>query len=48
MNKQVVFNSILALIFLGLSFKIDWLFIVGAVTLVFINQKLLKKEKIRK
>ncbi|HIH52583.1 hypothetical protein J4412_01240 [Candidatus Pacearchaeota archaeon] len=44
MNGQVLFNSILALFFLALSFKIDWLFIVGAVILIYINQKLLTKK----
>ncbi len=41
MNKQVVFNSILALVFVVLTFKVDWLFIIGAVILIYLNQKIL-------
>ncbi|NCN51764.1 hypothetical protein GW931_02015 [archaeon] len=48
MNKQVVFNSVLALIFLYLSFKIDWIFIVGSVVLMYINQRMLFKGRLPK
>jgi len=41
MNLKIVFNAILALIFLVLTFTVDWLFIIGAVVLIYINQKIL-------
>jgi len=44
-NKKVVFFSILALGFLALTFLIDWLFIIGAVILMYMNQKELIKPK---
>jgi len=43
MNKKVIFLSILALGFLALTFFVDWLFIVGAVIIMYINQKELFK-----
>lgn len=46
MNKKVVFFSILALGFLALTYFVDWIFIIGAVILVYLNQKeLMKKQK---
>ncbi|MDP3965928.1 MAG: hypothetical protein Q8Q04_00150 [archaeon] len=45
MNKSVVLNSVLALLFIFLAFKIDWLFLIGAVILMIINQKMLLKNK---
>lgn len=46
MNKKVIFASILALGFIALSFTIDWLFLIGAVIIMFWNQKeLIKNNK---
>jgi hypothetical protein len=45
MNKLVVFNSTVALILIILSFTVDWLFLIGAVILMIINQKILIKNK---
>ncbi|MEA3414174.1 MAG: hypothetical protein U9Q99_01465 [Nanoarchaeota archaeon] len=44
MNKKVVIFSIIALGFLVLAVLIDWLFIIGAVILMFANQRLLFKN----
>jgi len=44
-NPKVVLYSILALGFLALTFLVDWLFIIGAVILMFMNQKELMKKK---
>lgn len=45
MNKKVICFSILALGFLALTYLIDWLFIIGAVILVYFNQRDLLKKK---
>ena len=47
MNIQVVVLSIIALICLYLMFTVDWLFIVPAVIIMFINQKNLMNNKKR-
>ena len=45
-NIKVIIFSILALNFLVLTFLVDWLFIIGAVILIVLNQKdLMKKRK---
>ena len=44
-NKKVVLLSIIALGFLVLTFLIDWLFIIGAVIIILINQRELMKKK---
>lgn len=45
-NWKVVIYSIIALGFLVLTFLVDWLFIIGAVIFMFLNQKeLMKKTK---
>jgi len=44
-NKKVVIFSIVALGFLALTFLVDWLFIIGAVILMILNQKELMKKK---
>ena len=45
-NKKVVFYSLIALVFVALSFIVDWLFIIPAVFLMIINQReLMKKSK---
>lgn len=43
-NKKVVFNSVIALVFIALTFAVDWLFIIPAVILLFINQRELMKK----
>jgi len=43
-NKRVLFLSLLALIFVILSFVVDWLFLIPAVVIFFINQRELKKK----
>jgi len=43
-NKKVVFNSLIALVFIFLTFTVDWLFIIPAVILLIINQKELMKK----
>ena len=45
MNPKVVLSSLLALIFVALSFIIDWLFIIPAIIIVFFNQRELTKKK---
>lgn len=45
MKIKVVILSIIALGFLALSYFVDWLFIIGAVIIMFINQKELMKNK---
>jgi len=43
-NKKVIIYSVLALICLALTFTVDWLFIIGAVILMILNQKELSKN----
>jgi hypothetical protein len=38
-NYKVVLYSLIALGFLILTFTVDWLFIIGAVIMVYINQR---------
>ena len=44
-NPKVVIYSIIALICLVLTFTIDWLFIVPAAILMYLNQKELMRKK---
>ncbi len=44
-NKKVIICSLLALVFLALTFLVDWIFIIGAVILVLLNQKELMKQR---
>jgi hypothetical protein len=44
-NTKVVIYSILALGFMALTFLVDWIFIIGAVVLVYLSQKELMKKK---
>ncbi|MGC9309621.1 MAG: hypothetical protein ACP5D2_02905 [Candidatus Nanoarchaeia archaeon] len=37
-NKKIIIYSIIGFIFLGLVF-IDWFFIIGAVVMMFLNQR---------
>jgi|TARA_B100001971_G_C18166659_1_gene524606 hypothetical protein len=43
-NIKVIIYSIIALGFLALTFLVDWLFIIGAVILIFLNQRELMKK----
>lgn len=43
-NPKVVIYSLIALGFLALAFLVDWLFIIGAVILMIINQRELMKK----
>jgi|TARA_Y100000031_G_scaffold135231_1_gene158387 hypothetical protein len=47
-NPKVVAYSVIALCFLVLTFLVDWIFIVPAAILMFLNQKELMKGKIKK
>jgi hypothetical protein len=42
-NWKVVIYSIIALGFLALTFTIDWLFIIPAVVLLYLNQRELSR-----
>ena len=44
-NIRVVIYSLIALVFMALTFLVDWLFIIGAVVLIWLNQKELTKRK---
>lgn len=44
-NLKVVIFSIIALGFLALTFLVDWIFIIGAVILMILNQRELMKKK---
>ncbi len=43
-SKKVVIQSIIALACLVLTFVVDWLFIIPAAILMFLNQKELMKK----
>ncbi len=47
-NPKVVIFSIIALGFLALTFIVNWLFIIGAVILMILNQRELIKSKLKK
>ena len=44
-NLKVVIFSIIALGFLVLTFLVDWIFIIGAVVLMILNQRELMEKK---
>ena len=44
-NPKIIIFSLLALGFMALTFLVDWLFIIGAVVLMFLNQRELMKKK---
>jgi hypothetical protein len=44
-NLKVIIFSFIALGFLALTFFVDWMFIIGAVVMMFLNQKELMKKK---
>ena len=43
LNLKVILYSLIALGFVALTFLIDWLFIIGAVIMIWLNQKELMK-----
>jgi len=43
-NKKVVIMSIIALGFLALTFLVDWIFIIGAAVIVWLNHRELSKK----
>jgi len=43
-NPRVVLYSLIALVFIFLTFTVDWFFIIPAVILLIINQKELMKK----
>lgn len=45
MNSKVLINSLLALAFALLGIFVNWLFLIPAVILMFINQRLLFPSK---
>lgn len=44
-NIKVIIYSLIALGFVVLTFLVDWLFILGAVIMVYLNQKELMKKR---
>ena len=44
-NIKVIIYSIIAIGFLVLTFLVDWMFIIGAVIMMWLNQKELMGEK---
>ena len=44
-NPKVVIFSVIALGFLVLTFLVDWIFIIGAVVLMILNQRELMRKK---
>ena len=47
-NIKVILLSLLALVFVVLSFLVDWLFLIPAVVIIFINQPELFGSKKKK
>jgi len=45
MNKKVVILSLMALVFIALTFFVHWAFIIGAVIIMIINQRELLGKK---
>jgi len=44
-NIKVIIYCLIAFGFVVLTFLIDWIFIIGAVVLIWLNQKELMKKK---
>lgn len=44
-NYKIIVYSLIALGFVALTFLVDWIFIVGAIVLMYLNQKELNKRK---
>jgi len=43
-NLKVIIYSLIAIGFVALTFLVDWLFIIGAVIMIYLNQKELMKR----
>jgi len=43
-NLKVIIYSIIALGFIALTFFVDWIFIIGAVIMIYLNQRELNKK----
>ena len=43
-NTKVIIYSLIALGFVALTFLVDWLFIIGAIIMIWLNQKELMKK----
>jgi len=43
-NNKVVILSLVAIVLMALTFLVDWIFIIGAVIILFLNQKELMKK----
>jgi hypothetical protein len=43
-NIKIIIYSIIALGFMALTFLVDWMFIIGAVIMVWLNQRELMKN----
>ncbi len=44
-NKKVILLSLIALVFAILAFFVDWLFLIPAIVIVFVNQRELMKKR---
>ncbi len=44
-NVKVIIYSIIAFGFLALTFLVDWMFIIGAMIMIYLNQKELMKKR---
>ncbi|MFA7707384.1 MAG: hypothetical protein WCX73_00370 [Candidatus Pacearchaeota archaeon] len=44
-NWKVVIYSLIALGFLALSFIVDWIFVIGAVVMIWLNQRELNRGR---
>ena len=47
-NRKVLMYSLIGLGFIALTFLVDWLFIIGAAVVVYLNQKELINARKRK
>jgi len=43
-NIKVIIYSLISLGFVALTFLVDWMFIIGAVVMIWLNQKELMKK----
>ncbi len=43
-NWRIIIYSLIAFGFLALTYFVDWVFIIGAVVMIWLNQKELKKK----
>ncbi len=43
-NKKIIVYSIIGLAFVGLMFFVDWMFVIGAAIMMYLNQRELRKK----